>query len=398
MKSICPGKWTFLWLKIVLKEHFLIIDRCYIRMLCHDIESYQLELKIKNCLAIINDIVSHSEDVITTNNNIIENVLETIGKMLTEEFKNTSDICRYMFMKIIVLVSQSIYIDILEVASEIATAVELFMEDFFVPYANATGLQKDENEYRKNRIYNKSVGKELKSAQDTLKRVFIRYCKRPKWINDEIFKEQEEKKMVDAIKEAEEKAKKGKKKKQKKVNDDSVNPLTGSRKLSPKGRKVYWMDLTNWLEILNDLKLFNEDFSVRDGRRCFFLSRMMSKDESKYLLIRKTLNYADFLEAICRLVDNLQIPMKAELKANEVSTFSELLIKRQIEHAVGDDTLDGWNSVGMHKAWKMKEPMTGSLVSKLSIMMPFLVDQIKNSIAIGKIKSVERAKIKNQLL
>ena len=57
-----------------------------------------------------------------------------------------------MFMKIIVLVSQSIYIDILEVASEIATAVELFMEDFFVPYANATGLQKDENEYRKNRM------------------------------------------------------------------------------------------------------------------------------------------------------------------------------------------------------------------------------------------------------
>ena len=148
----------------------------------------------------------------------------------------------------------------------------------------------------------------------------------------------------------------------------------------------------------SSLKLFNEDFSVRDGRRCFFLSRMMSKDESKYLLIRKTLNYADFLEAICRLVDNLQIPTKAELKANEVSTFSELLIKRQIEHAVGDDTLDGWNSVGMHKAWKMKEPMTGSLLSKLSIMMPFLVDQIKNSIAIGKIKSVERAKIKNQSL
>ena len=40
----------------------------------------------------------------------------------------------------------------------------------------------------------------------------------------------------------------------------------------------------------------------------------------------------------------------------------------------------------------------GSLVSKLSIKMPYLVDQIKNSIAIGKIKSVERAKIKNQSL
>ena len=46
--------------------------------------------------------------------------------------------------------------------------------------------------------------------------------------------------------------------------------------------------------------------------------------------------------------------------------------------------MDGWNSVGMHKAWKMKELMKGSLVSKLSIMMPFLVDQIKNSITIGK--------------
>ena len=104
------------------------------------------------------------------------------------------------------------------------------MKCLSLPLVTLNGNILKVKDYLKSLFQNRKKSlKELKSAQDTLKRVFIRYCKRPKWINDEIFKEQEEKKMVDAIKEAEEKAKKGKKKKQKKVNDDSVDPLTGSR-------------------------------------------------------------------------------------------------------------------------------------------------------------------------
>jgi len=118
----------------------------------------------------------------------------------------------------------------------------------------------------------------------------------------------------------------------------------------------------------------------------------MSKDESKYLLIRKTLNYPNFLECICRLVDNLQVPTKEVLEANEVVTLKELVVKKQIEHAVGDDTLDGWISVNQHKVWSPRKPMTGSLANRLSIVLPFLIDQIKNSIAVGKVRSVEKAK------
>jgi hypothetical protein len=198
--------------------------------------------------------------------------------------------------------------------------------------------------------------------------------------------------MADAIKIAEENAKKFKKKKQKKNNDNTMDPLTGSRKLSPKGRKVYWLELHDFLHLIQDLKLINSDFSIKDGKRCFFLSRAMSKDESKYLLIRKTLNYPNFLECICRLVDHLQVPTNEVLEANEVVTLKELVVKKQIEHAVGDDTLDGWISVNQHKVWSPRKPMTGSLANRLSIVLPFLIDQIKNSIAVGKVRSVEKAK------
>ena len=77
--------------------------------------------------------------------------------------------------------------------SEYSTAIELFVENYIVPYGKAVNLQ-NQNLYRKHRLYYKSVEKELKHAQDSLKRIFIRYCKRPRWINDEVFKEREQQK------------------------------------------------------------------------------------------------------------------------------------------------------------------------------------------------------------
>jgi hypothetical protein len=151
---------------------------------------------------------------------------------------------------------------------------------------------------------------------------------------------------------------------------------------------------------LKDVKLLNADFSMQDGKRCFLQSQMMSKDETKYLLIRKTLNFADFLEAICRLVDHLQVPTKAELESHDVSTLLDLLLVKQVEHAVGDESLSGWTPVREHNLWPFRPPKhcdidgepTRSLSSKLSIMLPFLVHQIKGSISVGKLRNVEKTK------
>ena len=208
--------------------------------------------------------------------------------------------------------------------------------------------------------------------------------------------------MEDAIREAEKASKSGKRrqKKQTKSKNSKVDPLASSKKLSPKGRKVYWIDLPSWLEILKDVKLFNADFSIQDGKRCFLLSQMMSKDETKYSLIRKTLNFADFLEAICRLVDHLQVPTKADLESHNVSTLLDLLLLKQVEHAVGDESLSGWTPVREHNVWPFRPPKyldidggaTRSLSSKLSVMLPFLVHQIKGSISVGKLRNVEKTK------
>ena len=71
-----------------------------------------------------------------------------------------------------------------------------------------------------------------------------------------------------------------------------------------------------------------------------------------------------------------------------------------MEHAVGDESLSGWTPVREHNVWPFRPPKyldidggaTRSLSSKLSVMLPFLVHQIKGSISVGKLRNVEKTK------
>ena len=97
---------------------------------------------------------------------------------------------------------------------------------------------------------------------------------------------------------------------------------------------------------------------------------------------------------------NAQVPTKAELESHDVSTLLDLLLVKQVEHAVGDESLSGWTPVREHNLWPFRPPKhcdidgepTRSLSSKLSIMLPFLVHQIKGSISVGKLRNVEKTK------
>ena len=202
---------------------------------------------------------------------------------------------RYKFMQMLILLSHWKYVKNSDAVEEISVALKLFLDDYIIPYVLNRKIMHDSDLYRNQRLYARPIDTILKQYKDPLKRIFIRYCKRPMWITDDIYREAEGKKMAAAAaKEAED----SKKKKRGKKGKKKAAPKSPK---SPRGRKVYWMSIQQWIRLLTDLKLINEDFTLVKAKLCFSFSRMHVIDPVKDNLLDTTLNFSDFIEAMCRV-------------------------------------------------------------------------------------------------
>jgi hypothetical protein len=387
-KQILQGKYlegiysegTLKWLKKVLSEKYNMLCSLYEHCRCTDGN---------------NSIAVTSQDFI----DFIENI-KFFGKVKMDSVEEQTkydvldiinSVCgenehtvRYKFMQMLILLSHWKYVKNSDAVEEISVALKLFLDDYIIPYVLNRKIMHDSDLYRNQRLYARPIDTILKQYKDPLKRIFIRYCKRPMWITDDIYREAEGKKMAAAAaKEAED----SKKKKRGKKGKKKAAPKSPK---SPRGRKVYWMSIQQWIRLLTDLKLINEDFTLVKAKLCFSFSRMHVIDPVKDNLLDTTLNFSDFIEAMCRVADHFSLPTPEEIKSINVDTVVDYLDLKRIEYSCGDKELTGMTPRSKHKKWARRksedwgETKERKLLEKLAIFVPFLVNQIKGYVTIGR--------------
>ena len=82
--------------------------------------------------------------------------------------------------------------------------------------------------------------------------------------------------------------------------------------LKPDGGKPTF-SLNEWITVLNDGRLIGDELTMREARLCFFWSRMVVADEVKNRHKLFTLSWVEFLEALARIADMINLPTDAML-------------------------------------------------------------------------------------
>eukprot|EP00854_Cymbomonas_tetramitiformis_P004807 gene4807-5875_t len=86
------------------------------------------------------------------------------------------------------------------------------------------------------------------------------------------------------------------------------NKWKGPRVNGANGKKVDVMEMVQWRDMLMTAQLFDHDFNNREASLCFIHSRMKVIDQSKGMVRARSIDFADFCEAIARVADTKCLP------------------------------------------------------------------------------------------
>ena len=95
-------------------------------------------------------------------------------------------------------------------------------------------------------------------------------------------------------------------------------------------KEAFWT-LASWKQLLVDAELLDDNFTHDEGNTCFYFSKMEVVDEHKDIGKYQTLSWLEFLEAIVRLTEFLEIPPKAELQeinCDSLVAFDDMLFNQ----------------------------------------------------------------------
>jgi hypothetical protein len=85
--------------------------------------------------------------------------------------------------------------------------------------------------------------------------------------------------------------------------------------LDPRAWRVPLMSLDGWLALMDVSGVLDAGFTRRDAVACFMWARPLRSDDGNLRMWSEAthLNFADFLEALCRLADMKTVPTDAEI-------------------------------------------------------------------------------------
>jgi hypothetical protein len=165
---------------------------------------------------------------------------------------------RFEWVEIIVRIAITKYYDA-GIVTDLSEAVNLLCQDNIQPHLEEAARH-IRNDFRRKRLYNEPTDTLLKNYNRILHYMFKKYCKG------------------------------------KAATKDTV------------------MDIKEWTGFLMDMNVIDPDFTKREGRLCFTMSKMLVADEVKRDIAWTTMTYFDFLEALCRVSELKSFPLDKEIR------------------------------------------------------------------------------------
>ena len=97
-----------------------------------------------------------------------------------------------------------------------------------------------------------------------------------------------------------------------------------------RGRYKHLM-LDTWRQILLAAQLHKHGFSMRNASYVFIMSQMYVVDEMKHWQRHESLRYVDFLECICRIAEEMNLPTKQDLLEEGYVSYHDFTEQRKAE-------------------------------------------------------------------
>eukprot|EP00803_Ostreobium_quekettii_P006066 evm.model.scf_440.5 EVM.evm.TU.scf_440.5 scf_440:34312-38159(-) len=193
---------------------------------------------------------------------------------------NEQALMRFEFMEALVRIAIAKFLKGGQ-AEEIPEALELLIKNCLVPNLPLPATIKS-NDFRTKRLYNEEVDTLFKKHTVLLKALYSRYRLKP--------------------------------------------PGGGLR---PKAVKI-----DGWLQLAEDARLVDAQFTLQDAQLCFLWSRMVVQDEVKDYAKYEALNFVDFLEVIARVADMKTLPSALDLSE---AAYENILLWALDKEQKGDD-------------------------------------------------------------
>jgi hypothetical protein len=136
------------------------------------------------------------------------------------------------------------------------------------------------------------------------------------------------------------------------------------------------LKLSEWINMLKDLELFDDFFTARDATVVFVLSRMRVGDEESdgAALKLENLSLEDWYEALCRVAVRKALPTDAEVEAAGAADAGDFLLRLKDAGSDYDEWVEKWNADHDAPMVKATQP-AHRCVEQLILLMVRTIEQ-----------------------